>query len=323
MHAIEVAQTGGPEVLTYVEKPQPTPGPGEVLIKAESIGVNFLDTYFRSGQYPRETPFIVGNEVCGTVAAIGEDVAALKVGDRVVTAQANGAYAEYSVAPADFVAYVPEGVAPDAASASLLKGMTAHYLIKSLYPVQQGDSVLVHAGAGGVGLILTQWATSMAVRVITTVSTPEKAELSRQAGAVQVLDYPDDPAAFGAEIKDMTDGGVAAVYDGVGAATFEASLASLRVRGTLALFGASSGPVPPFDPQLLNAAGSLFLTRPTLVHYTRTADEFAWRAGELLDAIASGTLTITVSERYRLADAEQAHRDLQGRKTVGSVVLVP
>ncbi|MGE2719986.1 quinone oxidoreductase family protein [Mycolicibacterium celeriflavum] len=323
MHAIEVAETGGPEVLTYVEKPQPTPGPGEVLIKAEAIGVNFLDTYFRSGQYPRETPFVVGNEVCGTVEAVGEGVAVLNVGDRVVTAQANGAYAEYSVAPADFVAYVPEGVTPEAAAASLLKGMTAHYLIKSLYPVQQGDAILVHAGAGGVGLILTQWATSMAVRVITTVSTPEKAELSRQAGAVRVLDYPTDAAAFGAEIKEMTDGGVAAVYDGVGAATFDASLASLRVRGTLALFGASSGPVPPFDPQRLNAAGSLFLTRPTLVHYTRTADEFAWRAGELLDAIAQGTLTITVSERYRLADAEQAHRDLQGRKTVGSVVLVP
>ncbi|MEO3760482.1 quinone oxidoreductase [Mycobacterium sp. B14F4] len=323
MHAIEVAETGGPEVLTYVEKPPPTPGAGEVLIKAEAIGVNFLDTYFRSGQYPRPTPFIVGNEVCGTVEAVGDDVAALKVGDRVVTAQANGAYAEYSVAPADFVAYVPDGVAPDAAAAALLKGMTAHYLIKSLYPVQQGDAVLVHAGAGGVGLILTQWATSMAVRVITTVSTPEKAELSRQAGAAEVLDYPDDPAAFGATIKEMTDGGVAAVYDGVGAATFEASLASLAVRGTLALFGASSGPVPPFDPQRLNAAGSLFLTRPTLVHYTRTADEFSWRAGELLGAIAAGTLTITVSERYRLADAEQAHRDLQGRKTVGSVVLIP
>nr|WP_090341704.1 quinone oxidoreductase [Mycolicibacterium malmesburyense]CRL71753.1 Zn-dependent oxidoreductase [Mycolicibacterium malmesburyense] len=323
MHAIEVAETGGPEVLTYVEKPKPTPAPGEVLIKAEAIGVNFLDTYFRSGQYPRETPFIIGNEVCGTVEAVGEDVAALNVGDRVVTAQANGAYAEYSVAPADFVAYVPDGVSPEAAAAALLKGMTAHYLIKSLYPVQQGDAVLVHAGAGGVGLILTQWATSMAVRVITTVSTPEKAELSRQAGAVRVLDYPTDAAAFGAEIKEMTDGGVAAVYDGVGADTFDASLASLRVRGTLALFGASSGPVPPFDPQRLNAAGSLFLTRPTLVHYTRTADEFAWRAGELLDAIAQGTLTITVSERYRLADAEQAHRDLQGRKTVGSVVLVP
>ncbi|MCV7279498.1 quinone oxidoreductase [Mycolicibacterium flavescens] len=323
MHAIEIAETGGPEVMSYVEKPQPTPGPGEVLIKAEAIGVNFLDTYFRSGQYPRETPFILGNEVCGTVAAVGEGVAALKVGDRVVTAQANGAYAEYSVAPADFVAYVPDGVTPEAAAASLLKGMTAHYLIKSLYPVQQGDSVLVHAGAGGVGLILTQWATSMAVRVITTVSTPEKAELSRQAGAVKVLDYPQDPAEFGATIKEMTDGGVAAVYDGVGAATFEASLASLAVRGTLALFGASSGPVPPFDPQRLNAAGSLFLTRPTLVHYTRTADEFAWRAGELLDAIASGALNITVSHRYPLAEAAQAHTDLQGRKTVGSVVLVP
>ncbi|ULE32726.1 quinone oxidoreductase family protein [Mycobacterium sp. IDR2000157661] len=323
MHAIEVAVTGGPEVLSYVDKPQPVPGPGEVLIKAEAIGVNFLDTYFRSGQYPRPTPFVVGNEVCGVVEAVGEDVAALKVGDRVVTAQANGAYAEYSVAPADFAAYVPEGVSPESAAAALLKGMTAHYLIKSLYPVQQGDAVLVHAGAGGVGLILTQWATAMAVRVITTVSTPEKAELSRQAGAVEVLDYPEDPAEFGARLKEMTDGGVAAVYDGVGAATFEASLASLAVRGTLALFGASSGPVPPFDPQRLNAAGSLFLTRPTLVHYTRTADEFAWRAGELLDAIASGTLSITVSERYRLADAEQAHRDLQGRKTVGSVVLMP
>ena len=323
MHAIEVAETGGPEVLTYIEKPQPSPGPGEVLIKAEAIGVNFLDTYFRSGQYPRDVPFIIGNEVCGTVEAVGDDVAALKVGDRVVTAQADGAYAEYSVAPADFVAYVPEGVSPDAAAASLLKGMTAHYLIKSTYPVTEGDTVLVHAGAGGVGLILTQWATSMAARVITTVSTSEKAELSRRAGAAEVLDYPEDPQEFGAKIKEITDGGVAAVYDGVGKSTFEASLASLAIRGTLALFGASSGPVPPFDPQRLNAAGSVFLTRPSLVHYTRTPDEFAWRAGELLNAIADGTITVTVSEHYRLEDAEQAHRDLQGRKTVGSVVLVP
>ena len=323
MHAIEVTETGGPEVLTYVERRYPAPGPGEVLIKAEAIGVNFIDTYFRSGQYPRETPFIIGSEVCGTVEAVGEDVAALQIGDRVVTAQANGAYAEYSLAPADFVAYVPEGVSPEVAAASLLKGMTAHYLIKSLYPVQQGDAVLVHAGAGGVGLILTQWATSMAARVITTVSTPEKAELSRQAGAVEVLDYPEDPEEFGAKIKELTDGGVAVVYDGVGAATFDASLASLAIRGTLALFGASSGPVPPFNPQRLNAAGSLFLTRPTLVHYTRTADEFGWRAGELLEAIANGTINVTVSERYRLEDAEQAHRDLQDRKTIGSVVLVP
>lgn len=323
MHAIEITETGGPEVLSYVEKSKPAPGPGEVLIKAEAIGVNFLDTYFRSGLYPRETPFVVGNELCGTVEAVGQDVAALKVGDRVVTAQANGAYAEYSVAAADFCAYVPDGVSPEVAAASLLKGMTAHYLIKSTYPVQQGDAVLLHAGAGGVGLILTQWATSMAARVITTVSTPEKAEMSRNAGAVEVLDYPDDPAEFGAKIKELTDGGVAVVYDGVGAATFDASLASLAVRGTLALFGASSGPVPPFDPQRLNSSGSVFLTRPTLVHYTRTPDEFAWRAGELLEAIADGTLNITVSERYRLEDAETAHRDLEGRKTIGSVVLVP
>ncbi len=324
MHAIEVAKTGGPEVLTYVEKPKPSPAAGEVLIKAEAIGVNFLDTYFRSGQYPREVPFIVGSEVCGTVEALGDDVAALKVGDRVVTAEANGGYAEYCVAPADFVAYVPEGVDADAAAASLLKGMTAHYLIKSVYPVQQGDTVLLHAGAGGVGLILTQWVTSLPARVITTVSTPQKAELSRQAGAVEVLDYPEDAQEFGAKIRELTDGnGVAAVYDGVGASTFDASMASLAIRGTLALFGASSGPVPPFDPQRLNAAGSLFLTRPTLVHYTRTPDEFAWRAGELLDAIAAGTINVTVSERYPLADAAQAHRDLQGRKTVGSVVLTP
>src|SRR6476620_4435601 len=323
MQAIEVAQPGGPEVLNYIEKPTPSPGPGEVLIKAEAIGINFIDTYFRSGLYKRDLPFILGLEVCGTVEAVGDDVAALGVGDRVVTAQANGSYAEYCTAPADFCAYVPDGVASDVAAASLLKGMTAHYLLKSVYPVQQGDSVLVHAGAGGVGLILTQWATSLAVRVFSTVSTPEKAELSRQAGAVDVLDYPEDPDEFGAQIKDLTDGGVAAVYDGVGAATFEASMASLAVRGTLALFGASSGPVPAFDPQRLSSAGSVFLTRPTLAHYTRTADEFSWRAGDVLDAIASGTITVPVSERYRLEDAERAHRDLHGRKTVGSVVLVP
>ncbi|MDT5267066.1 MAG: NADPH:quinone reductase [Mycobacterium sp.] len=324
MHAIEVAETGGPEVLNYVERSEPSPGPGQVLIKAEAIGVNFIDTYFRSGLYPRETPFVVGTEVCGTIAAVGDDVAALGVGDRVVTAQAVGAYAEFCLAPADFVAYVPDGVPAEVAASSLLKGMTAHYLIKSTYPVQQGDTVLLHAGAGGVGLILTQWATSLAVRVITTVSTREKADLSRMAGAVEVLDYPDDAAEFGARIRELTGGdGVAAVYDGVGASTFDASLASLALRGTLALFGAASGPVPPVDPQRLNAAGSVFLTRPTLAHHTRTADEFGWRAGELLDAISKGTIEITVSNRYPLADAANAHRDLEGRKTVGSVVLVP
>ena len=324
MHAIEVAQTGGPEVLSYVEKPKPEPGPGEVLIEADAIGVNYIDTYFRSGLYPREVPFVLGTEVCGTVAAVGDDVAAIKPGDRVVTANATGAYAEFCTAPADFVAYVPDAVQSDAVASALLKGMTAHYLIKSVYAVQPRDFVLVHAGAGGVGLILTQWATSLGARAITTASTPEKAELSRQAGAVEVLDYPEDPAEFGATIRDLTSGhGVAAVYDGVGKTTFDASLASLAVRGTLALFGASSGPVPPVDPQRLNAAGSVYLTRPNLAHFTRTADEFAWRAGELLDAIADGSITITVGGHYPLAEAERAHRDLQGRRTTGSIVLLP
>jgi NADPH2:quinone reductase len=324
MHAIEVAEHGGPDVLHYVEQPEPRPGPGEVLIKAEAIGVNYIDTYFRSGSYPREVPFVLGQEVCGTVAAVGEDVAALSVGDRVVTVHARGAYAEYSVAPADFVAFVPDGVESDVAASALLKGMTAHYLIKSVYAVQQGDALLVHAGAGGVGLILTQWATSLAANVITTVSTPEKAELSRQAGAIEVLDYPENPEEFGAKIKELTDGnGVAAVYDGVGKTTFDASMASLAVRGTLALFGAASGPVPPVDPLRLMAAGSVYLTRPSLVNFTRTPDELSWRAGEVLDAIAAGSITVTVSERYPLAEAARAHEDLQGRKTTGSIVLVP
>lgn len=324
MYAIEITETGGPEVLNYVERTAPEPGPGEVLIDVAAVGVNYIDTYFRSGLYKRELPFVVGSEVAGTIAAVGSDVAALAVGDRVVTANADGGYAEFATAPSDFVAHLPDGVDFDVAASALLKGMTAHYLLKSVYPVQPRDTVLFHAGAGGVGLILTQWATSLGVRVITTVSTPAKAELSKDAGAVEVLDYPDDPKEFGAAIRELTGGaGVAAVYDGVGASTFEASLASLAVRGTLALFGASSGPVPPVDPQRLNTAGSVFLTRPNLAHYTRTADEFAWRAGELLDAIDSGVVTVTISERYQLQDAAQAHSDLQGRKTVGSVVLVP
>ncbi|MGH3561907.1 MAG: quinone oxidoreductase family protein [Mycobacterium sp.] len=325
MHAVEVAEIGGPEVLSCVEKPQPSPATGEVVIEAAAIGVNYIDTYFRSGLYPREVPFVVGTEMSGTVSGVGAGVTALRIGDRVATASAAGAYAEYCTAPASLVAKLPSGVDFDVAAAALLKGMTAHYLIKSVYPVQPGDTILLHAGAGGVGLILTQWATSLSARVITTVSTPAKAELSRRAGAVEVLDYPgDDVAGFGARIRDLTDGaGVAAVYDGVGAATFDASLASLAVRGMLVLFGAASGPVPPVDPQRLNAAGSAYLTRPALVHFVRTAQEFSWRAGELFDAITAGSIAVTVSRRYPLADAAQAHRDLQGRKTVGSIVLVP
>ncbi|MCV7196670.1 quinone oxidoreductase family protein [Mycobacterium angelicum] len=324
MHAIEVTETGGPEVLRYVGRPQPEPGHGELLIKAEAIGVNFIDTYFRSGQYPRELPFVIGSEVCGTVAAVGDGVAGFDVGDRVVSASANGGYAEFATAPAFLTAKVPGNVSSEVAASVLLKGLTAHYLLKSVYPVQSGDTVLVHAGAGGVGLILTQWATHLGVRVITTVSTAEKERLSRQAGAAEVLSYPEDAAQFGGKIRELTGGaGVQAVYDGVGATTFDASLASLAVRGTLALFGASSGAVPPFDPQRLNAAGSVYLTRPSLVHFIRTADEFGWRAKELFDAIGSGAVTIEVGGRYPLADAAQAHQDLQGRKTTGSVVLLP
>ena len=324
MQAVEVAQTGGPEVLRPVSKPVPAPAEGEVLIRADAIGVNFIDTYFRSGLYPRALPFVVGTEVCGTVAAIGDGVEVLAEGDRVVTASAVGAYADYCTAPADFVAYVPDVVPSDAIASALLKGMTAHYLITSVYPVGPGDFVLVHAGAGGVGLILTQWATSRGARVITTASTPEKAELSRQAGAVEVLDYPDDPEDFANRVRTVSEGkGAAAVYDGVGRSTFDASLASLAVRGTLALFGASSGPVPPVDPQRLNAAGSVFLTRPSLTHFIRTPDEFAWRAGELLDAVADGSIVITVGGHYPLADARRAHEDLQARRTTGSIVLLP
>lgn len=286
--------------------------------------MNFVDTYFRSGLYRHELPFVLGAEVCGTVEAVGDGVTTLRVGDRVATADAIGAYAEYCIAPVDVVALVPDGVSSDIAAASILKGMTAHLLINSVYPVGEGDTVLLHAGAGGVGLILTQWATSFGARVITTASNAHKAALSRQAGAVEVLDYPDDPQRFGAKIRELTGGnGVAAVYDGVGKSTFDASLASLAIRGTLALFGAASGPVPPFDLQRLNAAGSVYLTRPSRPHFMRTRDEFAWRTDELFDAMAAGTIAVTVSNRYPLKDAAQAHRDLQGRKTVGSVVLTP
>lgn len=324
MHAIEVSETGGPEVLRYVEAPQPAPGPGEVLIKAEAIGVNYIDTYFRSGQYPRELPFVLGSELAGTVEALGDGVDGFGVGDRVVSAAASGGYAEYATAPAQLTAVVPDGVSADVAASALLKGLTAHYLLKSVYPVQAGDTVLVHAGAGGVGLILTQWAHLLGVRVISTVSTPEKERMSRRAGADEVLPYPEDAAAFGERIRSLTDGaGVAAVFDGVGASTFDASLASLTVRGTLALFGAASGPVPPFDPQRLNAAGSVFLTRPSLAHFVRTGQEFSWRAGELFAAIAGGDITVEVGGRYPLADAARAHHDLQGRKTAGSIVLLP
>lgn len=324
MHAIEVTETGGPDVMTYVELPIPTPSSGEVVIRAEAIGVNFVDTYLRSGLYPCELPFIVGSEVCGTVAAVGDKVTTVRVGDRVASADAQGAYAEYCLAPVHLTARVPDGISSEAAASALLKGLTAHFLFTSVYAVSPGNDVLVHAGAGGVGLMLTQWASSRGARVLTTVSTPAKAALSRAAGAAEVLDYPVDPHQFGAAVRALTGGlGVAAVFDGVGRSTFDASLASLAVRGTLALFGAASGPVPPVDPQRLNAAGSVYLTRPMRTHFNRSYEEFSWRAEELFDAISAGIVKVTTGERYPLKDAAQAHRDLEGRRTHGSTVLIP
>jgi NADPH:quinone reductase len=322
MYAIAIIATGDPDVLTYVEMPIPTPGPGEVLIQAEAIGVNFIDTHFRSGLYPHELPYVVGSEVCGTITAVGDGVTSLRVGDRVASADADGAYAEYCVAPAAFTTRVPDAIPSETAASALLKGLTAHFLIKSVYPVLNGDAILMHAGAGGVGLILTQWATSLGVRVLTTVSTTHKATLSREAGAVEVLPYPEDPQEFGAAVRALTEGeGVGAVFDGVGRSTFDASLASLAVRGTLALFGASSGPVAPVDPQRLNAAGSVYLTRPQRTHFNRSNDEFTWRVAELFDLMTNGTVSVTTGERYHLKDAAQAHRDLEGRRTHGSTIL--
>ncbi|WP_216902954.1 quinone oxidoreductase family protein [Nocardia alni] len=320
MHAIQVSEHGGPEVLRYVEVPDPQIGPGQLLVDTEAIGVNFRDTYERSGVYQREVPHIPGGEGTGVVTEVGPEVSDFKVGDRVVWLS-SGNYAEKVAVDAANAIPVPAGVEPPVAASVLVQGMTAHYLVESIYKPEPGESVLVHAGAGGVGLILTQLAAARGVRVITTVSTDEKEALSREAGAAEVLRYGDDLAE---QVRDLTDGvGVAAVYDGVGKDTFDASLDSLRVRGMLALFGGASGQVPPFDLQRLNQGGGLFVTRPTLGHYTRDRAELLWRAGDILDAIATGTLHIRIGATYLLAEAERAHRDLEGRKTTGSIVLLP
>ncbi|HLS75312.1 MAG TPA: quinone oxidoreductase [Nocardia sp.] len=321
MRAIQVSEHGGPEVLVATELPDPAPGPGQVLVETQAIGVNYIDTYLRTGLYPTDLPYVPGSEGTGVVREVGAGVRDVAVGDRVAWAAGPGSYAELVTVPADVVVPVPEGIDPPVAASVLLQGMTAHYLLESVYKPEKGETVLVHAGAGGVGLILTQLAVARGVRVITTVSSDEKEELSREAGAAEVLRYGPDLAG---RVRALTDGeGVAAVYDGVGKDTFDASLDSLRVRGTLALFGAASGPVPPFDPQRLNAAGSVCLTRPSLAHFTRDREEILWRAGAVLDAIADGSLTIRVGATYPLAEAERAHRDLEGRKTTGSIVLIP
>ncbi|WP_420881011.1 quinone oxidoreductase family protein [Rhodococcus sp. (in: high G+C Gram-positive bacteria)] len=321
MRAIVVSENGGPDVLTPTEVPDPQPGPDDLLVATDAIGINFIDTYIRAGIYPTELPYVPGNEGTGVVVAVGSAVTEFGVGDRVAWADAVGGYAEKVVVPASAAVDVPDGVAPELAASALLQGMTAHYLVESAYPARPGETVLVHAGAGGVGLLLTQMATAKGVKVITTVSTDEKEALSLEAGAWRVLRYGD---ALADKVRELTGGeGVAAVYDGVGKDTFDASLDALRIRGTLVLFGAASGPVPPFDLQRLNAGGSLFVTRPTLAHYVRDREELSWRAGAVLDAIAAGTLKLRVGGSYPLDRAEQAHRDLEARKTTGSVVLVP
>ncbi|MFI8565864.1 quinone oxidoreductase family protein [Rhodococcus sp. NPDC078407] len=321
MRAIRVDATGGPEVLTVVDVPVPTPSPTQILVRTDAIGINYIDTYFRRGLYPRPLPYVPGDEGSGVVDEIGSEVTTFAVGDRVAWAAAPGSYAEYVLVDVSSAISVPDGVPADQAASALLQGITAHYLIESTYPAQRSDTVLVHAGAGGVGLMLTQLAVAKGVEVITTVSTDAKAERSAQAGAAHVLRYDDDIAA---RVREITGGeGVHAVYDGVGADTFEASLASLRIRGTLALFGAASGPVPALDPQRLNGAGSLFLTRPTLAHHIRDRAELEWRAGDVFAAVASGSLTVEVGAHYALEDAAQAHTDLESRKTTGSIVLIP
>lgn len=323
MRAIQIHETGGPENMHLVEVPDPVPGDGELLVDVAAAGVNFIDTYHRSGLYPMRMPLTLGLEGAGRVRSLGAGVEGFEPGDRVAWAHTPGSYAERVAVRAVEAVKIPDGVSDEQAVGATLQGMTAHFLVTATYPVAEGDAVLVHAAAGGVGLLLTQLATARGARVIGTVSTPAKAELARAAGAAEVINYSevDDLAAA---VKDATGGeGVAVVYDGVGKSTFDASLASLRRRGMLVLFGGASGPVPPVDPQRLNAGGSLFLTRPTLFHYIATRAELEWHAGEVFDAVAKGTLDIRIGHRYPLAEAARAHEDLQGRRTTGKLVLLP
>lgn len=322
MHAIVVEQTGGPEVLTYRQTDTPEPGPGEARVRIEAAGVNFIDVYHRTGLYPRTLPFTPGSEAAGVVDAVGPDVTEVAVGDRVAYAMQPGAYAEYAVVPAERLVKIPAGVTAEQAAAVMLQGMTAHYLVTGSYRVREGDTVLVHAAAGGTGLLLVQLARRAGARVIGTVSTAEKEQLAREAGADEVIRYTEHD--FEAETRRLTDGrGVQAVYDSVGRTTFLRSLRSLAPRGTLVLFGQSSGPVEPFDPQLLARHGSLFLTRPSLAHYTATREELLWRAGEVLDAVAAGTLRLRIDRALPLSAAAEAHRALEGRQTTGKLLLIP
>jgi NADPH2:quinone reductase len=322
MKAIQIHETGGPEVLKLAELPIPQPGPGQVLIRVEAVGVNFIEVYFRKGVYKAALPLTPGSEAAGTVEELGPGVPGFAAGDAVASVSVLGSYAEYALVPAAQLVKVPAGLSMEQAAAALLQGMTAHYLSHSTFPLKAGETALVHAGAGGVGLLLTQMAARLGARVITTVSTKEKAKLSREAGASDAILYTSQD--FEAEVKRLTGGkGVDVVYDSVGKDTFEGSLNCLRPRGLLALFGASSGPVPPFDLIQLSGKGSLFITRPTLWHYVATREELEWRAGDVLGWAAKGDLKLRTEFVYPLAEAARAQTDLEARKTTGKILLEP
>jgi NADPH:quinone reductase len=322
MKAIRIEKNGGPEVLTLADAPVPEPKPNEAVVKIAASGVNFIDVYFREGRYPASLPITLGQEAAGTVTAVGSDVRNVNVGDRVAYASVQGSYAELAAVPAERLVIVPDGIDLKIAAAVMLQGMTAHYLVHSTYPLRAGETAIVHAAAGGVGLLLVQLAKSIGARVIGTAGSQEKAQLARDAGADAVIVYTETD--FETEAKRLLGGrGADVIYDGVGKSTFDADLELLRPRGTLALFGASSGAVPPFDPIKLSQKGSLFLTRPTLGHYIAKREELEQRAGDLFTAIAAGKLHVRVHREYALAEAAQAHRDLEGRKTTGKLLLVP
>jgi NADPH:quinone reductase len=319
MKAIRVHQYGPPDALQLETIDTPEPGPGEVRVKIEVAGLNYIDTYQRSGQYKMSLPYIPGSEAGGVVGAVGPDVENLKAGDRVAYAMNPGAYAEYAIVPAWKLVKIPAGVDTQQATAAMLQGMTAHYLSHDTYPIQPGDTVLIHAAAGGVGRLLVQMAKLRGARVIGTVSTAEKADHARQLGADELIRYTETD--FEAEVKRLTDGGVEAVYDSVGRPTFSKSLNCLRPRGYLVLFGQAGGAVESFDPQLLNQKGSLFLTRPSLGHYAATAAEIQGRADDIFNWISNDQLDVRVDRVFPLAEAAEAHRYIEARKTIGKVLL--
>jgi NADPH:quinone reductase len=322
MKAIQVQKTGGPEALTLVDLPVPKPKANEAVVKLAAIGVNFIDVYFREGRYPAPLPFVDGQEAAGTVTEVGSNVTTVKPGDRVAYTGVIGAYAEYAAVPADRLVHVPDKITDQQAAAAMLQGMTAHYLVNSTYPLTKGETALIHAAAGGVGLLLVQMAKNIGARAIGTVGTEEKARLAREAGADEVILYTQQD--FEVETKRLTENkGVHVVYDGVGKSTFEKGLNVLHPRGYMVLFGGASGAVPPFDPIALSQKGSLFLTRPSLVNYIATREELEQRSSDVLGSVAAGKLKLRIGHVYKLEEVQQAHRDLEGRKTTGKILLTP